>query len=50
VESNGSPKTGVFRSTGVFFIMGGKWEIIVQLKDSSGAVKESAKMIYQANY
>jgi hypothetical protein len=50
VESNGSPKTGVFRSTGVFFIMGGKWEIVVQLKDSSGAVKESAKMIYQANY
>ena len=49
-EANGTPKTGVFRSTGVFFIMGGKWEIIVQLKDSSGAVKESAKMIYQVNH
>jgi hypothetical protein len=49
VDSNGAPKTGVFRSTGVFFVMGGKWEIMVQLKDSSGAVKESSKMIYQAN-
>ncbi len=49
VEVNGSLKTGVFRSTGVFFIMGGKWEIIVQLKDSSGAVKESSKLIYHVN-
>jgi hypothetical protein len=49
LESNGSPRIGVFRATGVFFVMGGKWEIVVQLKDASGGIKETAKMIYYVN-
>ncbi|MBU6154334.1 MAG: hypothetical protein KGP28_08545 [Bdellovibrionales bacterium] len=49
-DSNGTPRIGVFRSTGVFFIMGGKWEIIVQLKDASGGVLDSSKMIFQVNH
>jgi hypothetical protein len=49
VSANGAPESGVFRSTGVFFIMGGKWEIIVQLKDDSGAAKDTAKLIYHVN-
>jgi|GEM_PF-1438619 len=48
-QANGSPRTGFFRASQVFFVMGGKWEIIVQLKDDSGSVKDTAKMIYQAN-
>ncbi len=49
VESNGSPKTGVYRASSVFFIMGGKWEIIVELRDASGGVRETSKMTVQVN-
>jgi hypothetical protein len=39
---------GEFDATEVFFVMPGKWEVIVQLKDASGTVIDSAKTSYVA--
>lgn len=40
---------GIFEATGVYFVMPGKWDIIVELKDARGNVTDSSKLNYQAN-
>lgn len=39
---------GTYDANEVFFVMGGNWDIIVQLKDAAGTVTDSAKVTYNA--
>ncbi len=40
---------GIFEATPVYFVMPGKWDIIVQLKDAQGNVTDLSKINYEAN-
>ncbi len=47
-DANGNFIPGDYLATQVYFVMGGKWEIILQIKDANGAVIDQAKIIYHA--
>lgn len=48
-DPSGTMLDGQFTATRVYFVMGGKWDIIVQLKDAKGNITDTSKMNYQAN-
>lgn len=47
-DSRGNDLPGEFDATEVSFVMSGKWEIFVQLKDSAGKVLDQSKINYTA--
>lgn len=47
-DANGAILPGVYDVTEVFFVMGGNWDIRVQLKDSAGSILDQAKVPYLA--
>jgi hypothetical protein len=47
-NDQGDEVEGEYDSTEVYFVMSGKWEVIVQLKDAAGKVTDSAKVNYNA--
>ncbi len=49
VDSSGIKMPGVFDATQINFVMGGEWDIFIQLKDAAGVVVASEKVSYSAN-
>jgi hypothetical protein len=49
LNEQGQPEVGQFDATQVRFVMSGPWEIIVELKDETGTVKDSAQISYRAH-
>ena len=47
-DATGAELDGQYDATQVRFVMAGPWEIIVDLKDANGAVKDTAQMSYRA--
>jgi len=47
-DAQGANLPGEYDATEVYFVMGGTWEIHIQLKDASGNVLDSAKINYTA--
>lgn len=41
LDSTGVPITGVYAATEIFFVMGGDWELWVQLKDGKNTVEQA---------
>lgn len=47
-DAAGAVVPGVFDVSEVFFVMGGNWEIRLQLKDAANVIMDQAKVSYQA--
>ena len=48
-DETGEALEGTFEASDVYFVMPGKWDIIVQFKDAQGNVTDSSKINYQSN-